>query len=914
MGTDFYTFFKEYFPKMKKSYGEVGVHCPFHDDQTPSMSINLETGLWKCFACGKAGDVYTFYQLMHNVDFKVAKEAINGKETKVIEEKVVETLHHNLLKAEKILKFLREERGINDTSIKRFKLGWDAERITIPIRDEVGNIVNIRRYSPRKKGKAKMISWGRGYGSLRLFPIENLSSDYILICEGEMDCILANQKGIPAITATGGAGSWKSSWNSYFTDKIVWICYDVDKAGRAGALNVARNLKPVAKEVKIINLPLTEKGSDITDYFTGHGYTKEDFLLLEKKTRPFEGEEKEEEKEDTAIYDVHLSQASHSNYYNKNIRIRTTVAGKDLAPYLVPKKVKLYCSTDASNCEVCGLGISGGEKVIVFNPREETVLQMVGVSESNVKSFIKRIAGIPSSCRAYKFEIVESMNLEEVMLIPEVDYSSEEQEYVLRRAFYIGHGLRTNRSYVMEGVTIPDPKTQYSVHLIWKATPTQDSISSFSMTLQLYEELKIFQAEKTKEKIKEKLYEIAEDLENNVTRIYDRKDLILAIDLVYHSLLSFYFQEKLIRKGWLELLVLGDTRTGKTETIKALIEHYRLGEFVTGENASFAGLVGGMQQNQKRWSVTWGKIPLNDRRLVVIDECSGLKEEEIALMSGIRSTGVAEITKIQTEKTNARTRLIWISNPRGARSLGTYSYAVQAIKELIGKPEDIARFDFVVSCASDEVDLRVINKIEREKVEHKYTSRLCKNLILWAWSREPKDIIFSEAAIRRILEWANRMSDYTSEIPLVEAAEQRIKIAKLSAALAARVFSTDENGEKVLVHPVHVDVVCEFLEYLYNKPSLAYKEFSKVRNWGKKISEEKREEIISFVNRYKEVANLFLQYDYVRRKDLEDMLNLDSEEVREIITFMSRNQLIRKTTGGYVKQPWFIKLLREVLK
>eukprot|EP00984_Skeletonema_dohrnii_P016006 scaffold7016_cov72-Skeletonema_dohrnii-CCMP3373.AAC.1 len=34
--------------------------CPFHDDNNPSMSIDDNRGLYKCFACGAGGDVFNF--------------------------------------------------------------------------------------------------------------------------------------------------------------------------------------------------------------------------------------------------------------------------------------------------------------------------------------------------------------------------------------------------------------------------------------------------------------------------------------------------------------------------------------------------------------------------------------------------------------------------------------------------------------------------------------------------------------------------------------------------------------------------------------------------------------------------------------------------------------------------------------
>jgi DNA primase len=51
---------------------EVQGLCPFHDDHRPSLSVNIKTGLFRCFACGVGGDVFTFYQRINNVDFKTA--------------------------------------------------------------------------------------------------------------------------------------------------------------------------------------------------------------------------------------------------------------------------------------------------------------------------------------------------------------------------------------------------------------------------------------------------------------------------------------------------------------------------------------------------------------------------------------------------------------------------------------------------------------------------------------------------------------------------------------------------------------------------------------------------------------------------------------------------------------------------
>lgn len=46
--------------------------CPFHSEKTPSFTVSPERGLFKCFGCGKGGDVFSFVQLRENVSFMEA--------------------------------------------------------------------------------------------------------------------------------------------------------------------------------------------------------------------------------------------------------------------------------------------------------------------------------------------------------------------------------------------------------------------------------------------------------------------------------------------------------------------------------------------------------------------------------------------------------------------------------------------------------------------------------------------------------------------------------------------------------------------------------------------------------------------------------------------------------------------------
>lgn len=46
--------------------------CPFHDDHRPSMNVVPAKQIFHCFVCGAGGDVFTFVQKYHRMDFPEA--------------------------------------------------------------------------------------------------------------------------------------------------------------------------------------------------------------------------------------------------------------------------------------------------------------------------------------------------------------------------------------------------------------------------------------------------------------------------------------------------------------------------------------------------------------------------------------------------------------------------------------------------------------------------------------------------------------------------------------------------------------------------------------------------------------------------------------------------------------------------
>jgi hypothetical protein len=838
--------------------------------------------------------------------------------------KKVEEWHATLMDSPSVLKYVRFQRGLSKEVIKRFMLGFDGTRITIPIADQFGLIVDVRRYDFTKKLPRKIISYKKGYGTARLFPVDNLLTDKpvrILLCEGEWDAMLAIDRGYRAVTVTSGAGNWPdpggpNDVTPMFEGKSVRIVYDVNDvnsqgqrtdAGQIGAQKVADILAPVAKSVKVVELPIPDQGGDITDWFMKHGKTKVDLdaVIESTKTASKRDPAAPPEPEKPKLPRVRLDEAADSKLYFQPVEMDCLISGKNLSPYLAPKKVKMSMTDPKSGDVTEEIGM-------VDTARNKDLLRLVNCGHNQLKGALCDMFGVGGE--GTTFETLETFNMEELSIIPAINLKELEGTYAIRRALYLGHGLESNRTYRMTGYSLPDPDTQESVHVITEAIPVQDAVENFQMSEETYQRL--VEQFTPKDSVSDHMYSIAGWLSRNVTSIRKRPDLHIAVDLVFHSALTFNFNGEEVNKGWLELLVIGDTRCGKGYVAERMSKFYRLGETVTGENCSFAGLIGGLNQSAgKHWYVTWGKIPLSDKRLVIIDEASNLSYEMIGQMSRVRSEGVAEVVKIRCERTRARTRLIWLSNPRSGNAINTYNNGVEAIKELMGNMEDISRLDFALTVATNEVPSKVINAAPQDiRDEGRFQDSDFTNLVMWAWSRKPDQIQFTERATQMILEVAIKMGrTYSPAIPLVQAENVRIKLAKIAVAVAARCFSTPD-GEDLVVKSHHVQFAYEFLTELYSKPSMGYDVFSSASMSRNQISND--EAVIKTIYGLKRYARDFVEgmmgQSKVTSQDMCDFSGTDRMEIQDLVGKLVRLRCLAKDGEYYVKRPGFMALLKSI--
>ncbi len=908
---------------------EYKTRCPFPElheggtDNSPSFTVNLESGVYYCNTCHSKGNIHTYYKTKYGKSSKDAwfffGDALgiarpDGEElfTDVIDPEVAVKWHYDLMSlGGNTLDFLLNERGLSLEIIKQYQIGWNGERYSIPIYDEQYNLVNIRLYTRMPvDDRQKVINYrdetGNTFGKVRLYGIENLMQPLraIVVAEGELDRLICETHGIPAVTSTAGAGSWDRSWTPLFKNvKRVYACYDNDAAGISASAKLLRRLTGIT-EVKILQWPdgFPTKG-DLTDYFTS-GKTKDDFnkLLASNAVSAMTSIEDADEIDDSNAIETTLVHSVDAAFTGKRIKMSVMVSGKSSISSVFPYKVFAQCmSQDKDNkmCNYCPL--SEGPLERLFKADTNIPLSLIECTDETQSHVIEKVMGLPTKCHSYQYEVMSNGNLEEVRMVPIADTTfsfDKEQEHVVRMGYYMGRNLRSNKRYTLTGYMHHHPKNQRATFIFDKAYPEHDAVTDFHVDGEVKQAIDLLKC-KPGQSVGEKFEEIHADLEYNVTRIWDRRAVAIAVDLVYHTPLHFYFQGQFIKRGWGECLLIGDSGQAKSTVVEQLMRHYNLGEMLSGESSKRTGLTYNMQQTGNSWFLIWGAFPLNDGGLIAVDEFSGMSEQDIASLSEIRSSGVCRVKAVVNDETSARTRAIYISNPRSGRPLASETYGVQAILKLFGTAEDVRRLDIAVGVASGEVTAELINSdySKMQEVSHVYTSDVCNKGVMWAWSRTPEQIIIEDAATQEILRQAIKLSTkYSSAVPLAEPSDMRLKLARLSIAAAARTGSTDETYETIIVKPEHVKFIVDFLQSVYDAPALQYdklskKEFAKTDTSEDRMSDLRKSFLSVPLLDHNEAVEGILRMDWFTEREACVQTNTDSYTITQLLHFMVANNL-----------------------
>lgn len=136
----------EYIPLIKKGANYVCL-CPFHSDSNPSLTVSRQKQLFKCFACGEGGNVFTFLQkydgknfteavttlaeragisMPENVGTEYSKEKQNLKQRLIDCNTEAARYYYAVLRSEqgeKGMEYFRK-RQLSDETMRKFGLGY----------------------------------------------------------------------------------------------------------------------------------------------------------------------------------------------------------------------------------------------------------------------------------------------------------------------------------------------------------------------------------------------------------------------------------------------------------------------------------------------------------------------------------------------------------------------------------------------------------------------------------------------------------------------------------------------------------------------------------------------------------------------------------------------------------------------
>jgi len=297
---------------LKREGSNYKALCPFHGDTDPSLSVSPSRQIWKCFGCGKGGDVIKFVaeyegisyleaakQLAHKYGISVPTLTSKSSPYEVALRKVLKFYEENLIRFKYARDYLVKVRKISPEWVEEFRLGFSPtgealvefakkeeifetlqrlghivngkkgpidifwKRITIPIFDAYGRLRGFagRRmddYQP-KYLNSKNSEWFSK--ELTLFGIDKAKSyakdrERVILVEGFFDVIRLHSLGFGEAIATLGTALTEGQIKILrkYTSK-VYLVPDGDKSGLKAAIENAKKLLQYGLDPYLVFLP-----------------------------------------------------------------------------------------------------------------------------------------------------------------------------------------------------------------------------------------------------------------------------------------------------------------------------------------------------------------------------------------------------------------------------------------------------------------------------------------------------------------------------------------------------------------------------------------------------------------------------------------------------------------------------------
>ena len=315
---------------LKKSGNSYKGLCPFHNEKTPSFTVDDKKQLFHCFGCGEGGDVVSF--IMHkeglsyidSMKYLANKAGIKLDNTKSSKENkrlnrlydinrdIMMYFYKNLL-TDKAGQTYLKNRGFRSNIVNTFMLGfaknsWDdlisyvkekdyllddienlglikksqngkyydkyRNRLIFPIINHYGKVIgfggrSIDSTMPKYLNSPESEVFKKRYNLYGLNIFKKQSNKDIILVEGYMDVIGLNNQGIDQAVASLGTSLTNDQAKLLKRyAKNVFICYDEDNAGIKATDRAIEILLDEGIKPNIISL---EKGLDPDDFVKKYG-------------------------------------------------------------------------------------------------------------------------------------------------------------------------------------------------------------------------------------------------------------------------------------------------------------------------------------------------------------------------------------------------------------------------------------------------------------------------------------------------------------------------------------------------------------------------------------------------------------------------------------------------------------------
>ena len=333
--------------ELKKAGKDHKGLCPFHNEKTPSFIVSETKGFYHCFGCGAHGTPISFLMEHDNLDFVTAIKYLAEKvgmevplndssnlkkenEQAALLEEITKIYESQLNQSSEVKQYLTR-RGINEKSIKKFRIGYSPDswnflsspkllkrfsekklfdaglivknekgniydrfrgRIIFPIKSSSNKIIafggrNIDEQLPKYINSPETITFNKShclYGLSETYEARNKNAAMFL-CEGYLDVISLAQIGIMPSVATLGTALTENHVKQIIqrTPKVVF-CFDGDEAGKKASLRTVDIVLGFAGGLTEFSFLFLPKGQDPDSIAQTKG--KDCFLELAKKSIP----------------------------------------------------------------------------------------------------------------------------------------------------------------------------------------------------------------------------------------------------------------------------------------------------------------------------------------------------------------------------------------------------------------------------------------------------------------------------------------------------------------------------------------------------------------------------------------------------------------------------------------------------